>query len=797
MCCVFVQNEKNISCVCVGPNIILHKNPGIMSFGGVSGKHEDTLETCQLPHWTVYIWYFIALSGMIVSAFFTILYSMEWGKAKSERWLTNALISFFLDILFMQPIKVAFIILFIGIVLKKISSTKKLLNSASKYELETCAIQDKPDKFTNGGGLKRKNGVKKHDKNETFNDEEDDLETPKPPTENQLKFAKWNRKNEKRMIDVLYEFLGQCLYILCLMILCNLLRGDSQYNWISELQEIYSDDVGEIQDFWGWVDETVLPNVYREYDYLGNRANWRDRKFLHDNTSYRVGPTRLRQLRRQPNSCIPGSKESKLFWDFGVEVTRAPCNQGNTEKVSIKPGSWYNNPLTDQELEWAFEDGDLWELAWIYQSAEDLRGVPYTGEMKFYEGGGYSAELGVNLLSGKNLTGRLQDAQWIDGYSEAVFLEFTLYNPGVNLFTTVIYAFEFPEFAGTSIIQSDYLAGYQVYSFTDEFGIVLLFCQIIYLVGIIRSIYRLVKVIRLLGFKTYFTYGFWHYIDIVTIVIDLCAVAFYISRELTSKDTLEKFHEDEGKRFVNFAYNALVSQSLISCLAFACFFAILQVLRLLRFNQKVGLLALILKTAGHSMSGMTLAFGIAMVAHGWVLHMLFANHYINFRSFPSTMFNLFTFMLGDDQYENIMTSNSNMVSDIIGKIIFLTFSIIMIMFILNFVISVIDAAMTISQETNQKVNGEDYELARFMQNKFFGLFEGSLDLPTKYKTIMKEKRMKRLLNLEAIGPKLVTAVDELEKRIDALLESEQNLLDIDNENVDVASVSSDSDAKNE
>jgi len=42
----------------------------------------------ELPHWCVYIaWTLVALS-MIVSAFFTILYSFEWGREKSTAWLT-------------------------------------------------------------------------------------------------------------------------------------------------------------------------------------------------------------------------------------------------------------------------------------------------------------------------------------------------------------------------------------------------------------------------------------------------------------------------------------------------------------------------------------------------------------------------------------------------------------------------------------------------------------------------------------------------------------------------------------
>lgn len=380
-------------------------------------------------------------------------------------------------------------------------------------------------------------------------------------------------------------------------------------------------------------------------------------------------------------------------------------------------------------------------------------------------------------MTGLELTKRLKEAAWVDGYTEIVQLEFTLYNPAVNLFTTVVYAFEFADFAGTSIIQSDYFSSYQVYSFTANTAILLLICQIIYIIHIIRCIYRFVQKLRLIGFKNWYQQGFWNYVDLLIIIVDLCAVAFFVGREVTARSTLEQFHEDEGRRFVNFGYNALMSNYLICCLAFGCFFSVIQVLKLLRFNQKVGLLALILRTAGKSMGGMTLAFGIAMLAHAWILHMLFAQHFVNYRSYLATLFNLFTFMLGDDQYDHISNVNANLTADYLGKLAFLTFSIIMILFILNFVISVIDAAMSVSQEQNIIVNGEDYELARFMQNKVASMFEGATKLPPKYRAIMKEKRLKKLKNLEAIGPQLEKAVDELDARVNLLLELELEALE--------------------
>ena len=43
---------------------------------------------------------------VVVSGFFTILYSMEWGKKKSLEWLSTFVLSFFQSVIVVQPVKV-------------------------------------------------------------------------------------------------------------------------------------------------------------------------------------------------------------------------------------------------------------------------------------------------------------------------------------------------------------------------------------------------------------------------------------------------------------------------------------------------------------------------------------------------------------------------------------------------------------------------------------------------------------------------------------------------------------------
>lgn len=69
---------------------------------------EQLLEnnSLPLPHWVRRIAWFIVFISVLTSAFFLLLYSMEWGISKSEEWLSSFLLSFLESLLCVDPLKV-------------------------------------------------------------------------------------------------------------------------------------------------------------------------------------------------------------------------------------------------------------------------------------------------------------------------------------------------------------------------------------------------------------------------------------------------------------------------------------------------------------------------------------------------------------------------------------------------------------------------------------------------------------------------------------------------------------------
>lgn len=66
----------------------------------------DTDETI-LPFWCVYIAWILVAAASIIPAFFIMLFSMEWGKQKSELWLSRFFLSFFESSFLLDPLKVS------------------------------------------------------------------------------------------------------------------------------------------------------------------------------------------------------------------------------------------------------------------------------------------------------------------------------------------------------------------------------------------------------------------------------------------------------------------------------------------------------------------------------------------------------------------------------------------------------------------------------------------------------------------------------------------------------------------
>ncbi|XP_050394949.1 polycystic kidney disease protein 1-like 2 [Patella vulgata] len=91
----------------------------------------------QLPHWCVYIAWFLVFASVSLSGFFTILYSLEWGAQKSGMWLTAFFLSFLESVIVVQPIKVVAVAVVVALISRSSSEHE---DDDKEVDTEICHI---------------------------------------------------------------------------------------------------------------------------------------------------------------------------------------------------------------------------------------------------------------------------------------------------------------------------------------------------------------------------------------------------------------------------------------------------------------------------------------------------------------------------------------------------------------------------------------------------------------------------------------------------------------------------------
>lgn len=72
-----------------------------------SSNRRNRRKQNELPYWSVYIGWVVVFLAVAVAAFFTILYSMQWGVEVSTAWLASFLLSFVQSVILLQPLQVS------------------------------------------------------------------------------------------------------------------------------------------------------------------------------------------------------------------------------------------------------------------------------------------------------------------------------------------------------------------------------------------------------------------------------------------------------------------------------------------------------------------------------------------------------------------------------------------------------------------------------------------------------------------------------------------------------------------
>ena len=178
------------------------------------------------------------------------------------------------------------------------------------------------------------------------------------------------------------------------------------------------------------------------------------------------------------------------------------------------------------------------------QSSVRTKSGPLTAIYKTYKGGGYVVSLGRTFEKANRLLNDLREKNWLDQFTRAVIVDFSLYNANVNLFSAVTLTFEMT--AMGSVIQDYQIKVFRLYDHVGGFGVIVYAFELIFVLftiyGIVHELLLIVK-----QRKSYFD-KFWNNISFVTVLLSIAAILMYGTKKTLTRLAIRAFRRtDRGK----------------------------------------------------------------------------------------------------------------------------------------------------------------------------------------------------------------------------------------------------------
>ncbi|XP_021356998.1 polycystic kidney disease protein 1-like 2 [Mizuhopecten yessoensis] len=634
-----------------------------------------------LPFWCAYIAWFLSIAGSAVVMFFLMLYSMEWGKQKSEMWLTQFVLSFFEASAILDPVKVVLMAAFFAFIFTQLdkfkpSSLDRGLILRNYRQRFSCPTDIKmPARFF----------------------------TPETIQE-----ARKERQREMMMARALKECFLTIIFLWIIYSISFSNRDDRSYRVHDIISKhfVYPLDkrptfpaITTTANYIDWLKLTAFPALFPEYEYNGEKMHWRWRQYYADLTNFRVGPPRLRQVR------VVQDEEEYPF--FG--------------KIKTYPEySFTNEELDDYCLHWKPLPCDVEKEAysfsyngWKHTSASSIWGIPVTGYYSTYSGGGYITELDVNWDFSNRTLEELNRLFWFDRQTRAVFLEFTLYSANLNLFTYVMLMAEFPETGGVTTMYTIYPL--RIYQHHGNTGVYMIFCEVMFLVFllgmILKIIYSMVKT------KGNFFANAWNVVDFVCVVGGCIGVAMYFGRLILANETMGNFTEDP-KNFVNFQHLAFWDLIFVTVLACLVFLSTIRVVGVLGYDKRIGEVFRVVDNCARDLFWFGVMFFYIFMGYCILGYLVFGRNIKAYWNIFDTMGTLFISMIGKSKFTEL-----NEQDPLMAQLYFFTYILLIVYVLLTMFLAILcDSIAVVHAQTK---NDRSEELIAFMIEQLKKFFSSS------------------------------------------------------------------------
>ncbi|XP_046678988.1 polycystic kidney disease and receptor for egg jelly-related protein-like isoform X1 [Homalodisca vitripennis] len=499
----------------------------------------------------------LCISTIVITCFYIILLGLKIGKVKSLLWLTSTVMSLGSDLFVVDPGKIVFIALILGIVQTQVCNLYAY--DPSIYQLRKgphIKIDLNQDQFVH---KLRLHHAYRHLSKENLK-----------LIQNQInKIQNWWAFIDS--FDICF------LVIAAFCVISEAVSGEFTNNSFFKkllFKNVNSGNyqptmsITSIPSYSQYIQDTILPAIYvtKWYNKLpltADNEKFEDTGWTRDAAHRMMGIPRLRQIRTVQKLCnIPSILQNLTMY----------CNV----RFSLS-----TEDIDDYGAEWKkvffYQDVVFSGHPWLYTYPEQSSSLSIVTESdKIFHGGGYIAELKRNRRESEDTVFNLLDSGWLDARTRVVFLEISIYGVNENVFTSIIFLTEHLE--STLII-----SGERVWSIIIQNGNVF---DIIFIIYAILGIIKLIMILNTVGVTTFVT-SFWTMYDLglVCIVISyFLGHRMYLFMSSLQYEELQKSGKDRLSQFHRLIFDLHLFRILLGLLFI---FAMIRTLRLLKYGTRI------------------------------------------------------------------------------------------------------------------------------------------------------------------------------------------------------------------
>jgi hypothetical protein len=192
----------------------------------------------HLPHWAIYIAWALCFISILVPAFFVILYSMQWGKERSDSWLISMFLSFFQSLLVVDPIKVFIITAAITFVMRKVQNDDEADILADSGDPIYNAVVSRDEEYLHN----KVTGLSTEDIRDILQARRVKLTALKPVDPQLLEQQRAERKRQIKTNAIFKEFLTYLGFLLIVLFLAYQSRSQNSYYVKKNLEDLLLND---------------------------------------------------------------------------------------------------------------------------------------------------------------------------------------------------------------------------------------------------------------------------------------------------------------------------------------------------------------------------------------------------------------------------------------------------------------------------------------------------------------------------------------------------------------------------